>query len=112
VGARRLHDIGRSGWWQLLVLIPLIGAIVLIVWFAQKGDPSPNEYGPNPWHGPQPVWAPRKEQAWPRSHEDGNGLLRDGRLCQLVREREAVRERTLKITFLEPGAEAYAFTFG
>jgi hypothetical protein len=39
-------------------------------------------------------------------------LLRDGRLCQLVREREAVRERTLKITFLEPGAEAYAFTFG
>jgi uncharacterized membrane protein YhaH (DUF805 family) len=55
VGARRLHDIGRSGWWQLLVLIPLIGAIVLIVWFAQKGDPSPNEHGPNPWDGPQPV---------------------------------------------------------
>ena len=31
------------------------GAIVLIVWFAQKGDPSPNEHGPNPWDGPQPV---------------------------------------------------------
>jgi thiol-disulfide isomerase/thioredoxin len=44
--------------------------------------------------------------------EDGNGLLRDGRLYQLVRERGAVRERTLEITFLEPGAEAYAFTFG
>jgi thiol-disulfide isomerase/thioredoxin len=44
--------------------------------------------------------------------EDGNGLLRDGRLYQLVRERSAVRERTLEITFLEPGAEAYAFTFG
>ena len=44
--------------------------------------------------------------------EDGNGLLRDGRLYQLVRERDAVRERTLEITFLEPGAEAYAFTFG
>jgi hypothetical protein len=43
---------------------------------------------------------------------DGNGSLRDGRLYQLVREREAVRERTLEITFLEPGAEAYAFTFG
>ena len=44
--------------------------------------------------------------------EDGNGALRDGRLYQLVREHDAVRERTLKITFLERGAEAYAFTFG
>jgi thiol-disulfide isomerase/thioredoxin len=44
--------------------------------------------------------------------EDGNGLLRDGRLYQLVREHHAVSERTLEITFLEPGAEAYVFTFG
>jgi thiol-disulfide isomerase/thioredoxin len=44
--------------------------------------------------------------------EDGNGLLRDGRLYQLVREQDGVRERTLEITFLEPGAEAYVFTFG
>ena len=44
--------------------------------------------------------------------EEGNGLLCDGRLYQLVREHDTVRERTLKITFLEPGAEAYAFTFG
>ena len=44
--------------------------------------------------------------------EDGNGLLRDGRLYQLVREHDAVRERTLEITFLEAGAEAYVFTFG
>jgi thiol-disulfide isomerase/thioredoxin len=43
---------------------------------------------------------------------DGNGLLRNGRLYQLVRQGDAVRERTLEITFLEPGAEAYAFTFG
>jgi hypothetical protein len=44
--------------------------------------------------------------------EDGNGVLRTGRMYQLVREHGAVRERTLEITFLEPGAEAYAFTFG
>jgi len=44
--------------------------------------------------------------------EDGNGLVRDSRLYQLVREHDAVRERTLEITFLEPGAEAYSFTFG
>jgi thiol-disulfide isomerase/thioredoxin len=43
---------------------------------------------------------------------DGNGVLGDGRLYQLVREHETVRERTLEITFLEPGAEAHAFTFG
>ena len=44
--------------------------------------------------------------------DDGSGLLREGRLYQLVRQHGAVRERTLEITFLEPGAEAYAFTFG
>jgi thiol-disulfide isomerase/thioredoxin len=44
--------------------------------------------------------------------EDGNGVLRDGRMYQLVREHDRVRERTMEITFLEPGAEAYAFTFG
>jgi Thioredoxin like C-terminal domain len=44
--------------------------------------------------------------------EDGNGVLQEGRLYQLVRAHDAVRERTLEITFLERGAEAYAFTFG
>jgi thiol-disulfide isomerase/thioredoxin len=44
--------------------------------------------------------------------EDGTGVLRDGRLYQLVRQHDTVRERTLQITFLEPGAEAYVFTFG
>jgi hypothetical protein len=44
--------------------------------------------------------------------EDGNGALEDGRLYQLVRQHDAVRERTLEIRFLGPGAEAYAFTFG
>jgi len=44
--------------------------------------------------------------------ETGNGLLSYGRMYQLVREHDKVRERTLKISFLEPGAEAYVFTFG
>jgi thiol-disulfide isomerase/thioredoxin len=43
---------------------------------------------------------------------DGNGTLREGRMYQLVRQPGAIRERTLEITFLEPGAEAYSFTFG
>ena len=45
LGARRLHDVGRSGWWQLLVLIPIVGWIVLIVWTAQETIPTDNEYG-------------------------------------------------------------------
>ena len=52
VGARRLHDIGRTGWWQLLLLIPLVGAIILIVWWARDGQPEPNEWGPRPFGGP------------------------------------------------------------
>jgi hypothetical protein len=44
--------------------------------------------------------------------EHGNGALRDGRRDQLVRQCDFVRDRTLEISFLEPGAEAYAFTFG
>jgi thiol-disulfide isomerase/thioredoxin len=44
--------------------------------------------------------------------DDGNGLLDHGRMYQLIRVDDGVRERTLEITFLEPGAEAYSFTFG
>lgn len=45
IGARRLHDIGKSGWWQLLMFIPIIGWIILIVWFATKSDTSDNQFG-------------------------------------------------------------------
>jgi uncharacterized membrane protein YhaH (DUF805 family) len=45
VSIRRLHDIGRSGWWILLGFIPLIGAIVLIVWACQRSESGPNTYG-------------------------------------------------------------------
>ena len=48
VGARRLHDIGRTGWWQLIGLIPLIGAIILIYWFVQPSADGTNEYGTPP----------------------------------------------------------------
>jgi hypothetical protein len=44
--------------------------------------------------------------------EEGNGLLREGRMYQLVRQHDGVRDRTLEISFDEPGAEAYSLTFG
>lgn len=45
---RRLHDTGRSGWWALLMLIPLIGLIVLIVFAVQDSQPGKNQFGNNP----------------------------------------------------------------
>lgn len=48
VTSRRLHDLDKSGWWQLLWAIPIIGWIVLIVWLAQRGTPGPNRFGPDP----------------------------------------------------------------
>lgn len=44
-GARRLHDIGRSGWWLLVNLIPLIGFLLLIYWTVQPSQPGANEFG-------------------------------------------------------------------
>jgi uncharacterized membrane protein YhaH (DUF805 family) len=48
VSFRRLHDTGHSGWWILISLIPLIGAIWLLVLLVRQGDAGPNKYGPPP----------------------------------------------------------------
>lgn len=48
VGARRLHDTNRSGWWQLLWFIPIIGWIVVIIFLAQEGEASDNRFGAPP----------------------------------------------------------------
>ncbi|QJR81265.1 DUF805 domain-containing protein [Alteromonas pelagimontana] len=45
---RRLHDSGRSGWWFLLVLLPVIGTIMLFIFAILDSSPGANEYGPNP----------------------------------------------------------------
>jgi uncharacterized membrane protein YhaH (DUF805 family) len=48
VAVRRLHDTNRSGWWMLICLIPLLGAIILIVFMILDSQPGSNQYGPNP----------------------------------------------------------------
>ena len=48
VGVRRLHDTNRSGWWILIGLVPLVGAIVLIVFYATEGNRGANQYGEDP----------------------------------------------------------------
>lgn len=50
VAIRRLHDTGRTAWWLLLNFIPVIGTIILIVFYAQDSERGTNEYGPNPKH--------------------------------------------------------------
>ena len=45
IAVRRLHDLGKTGWWYLLIFVPLIGIIVLIVWFCMKGQTTKNQYG-------------------------------------------------------------------
>ena len=50
VTARRLHDIGRSGWWQLVVWIPVAGVFVALYWYVQPSEPIDNKWGPA---GPQ-----------------------------------------------------------
>ena len=48
VSVRRLHDINKSGWYLLLALIPIVGIIILIIWWAKEGDAGVNQYGPVP----------------------------------------------------------------
>ena len=48
VSVRRLHDIGKSGFWLFIALIPFIGAIILLVFMVRDSDPGDNQYGPNP----------------------------------------------------------------
>ena len=45
VAVRRLHDIGRSGWWVLLQVVPIIGGLILLWWYVQPGETGPNKYG-------------------------------------------------------------------
>lgn len=52
VGVRRLHDTGRSGWWLLFGIVPLVGGITLLVFTCLDSEPGPNKYGPNPKEAP------------------------------------------------------------
>ena len=52
IGVRRLHDTDRNGWWWLIAFIPLIGIIVLIVFWCSEGTRGPNRFGPDPLGAP------------------------------------------------------------
>ncbi|MFJ9814242.1 DUF805 domain-containing protein [Streptomyces sp. NPDC101151] len=52
VTVRRLHDTGRSGWWILIGIVPLIGSIMLLVFYCSDSEAGANKYGPNPKETP------------------------------------------------------------
>ena len=51
VAIRRLHDLDRTGWWIFIGLIPLVGWIILIIWYCTRGTAGPNRFGPDPLGG-------------------------------------------------------------
>lgn len=48
VSVRRMHDLDKSGWWIFIVLIPIVGIILYIYWFVQRGTVGPNRFGDDP----------------------------------------------------------------
>ena len=48
LSVRRLHDTGKSGWWMLISLIPLVGPLIVLFFMVKDSQPGTNEYGPNP----------------------------------------------------------------
>ena len=48
---KRCHDRGKSGWWCLIFLVPLLNIILLLLWFTQRGTEGANEYGADPLTG-------------------------------------------------------------
>ncbi len=81
VAIRRLHDLGKSGWWMLISFIPIAGAIWLLILFASDSQPGDNAYGPNPKGVPAPVsFAPKyaKKDTSPAHGGLFNGLGQAG----------------------------------
>lgn len=48
LATRRLHDVGRSGWWLLVDFLPLVGRVVVLFWMLRRGDAGDNRFGPDP----------------------------------------------------------------
>ena len=51
LAVRRMHDLDRSGWWLLVGFVPVIGTILLLVWFCTRGTGGPNQFGQDPFAG-------------------------------------------------------------
>lgn len=57
---RRMHDIGKNGWWILLSLLPVVGGIILLVWECRDSEREENKYGPSPKYSKE-EWVSQEE---------------------------------------------------
>jgi uncharacterized membrane protein YhaH (DUF805 family) len=69
VAGRRLHDRDMSAWWLLLWLIPVIGWLVLLYFYATPGTPGPNRFGPDPLGGGAPPGNGRRPSVWDKDDD-------------------------------------------
>ena len=64
VSVRRLHDIGKSGWWLFIGLIPLVGSLLLLVWSLMDSEEGENQYGENPKGGKVILQQNKNQTSW------------------------------------------------
>jgi Thioredoxin like C-terminal domain len=115
-GDLRLNDWTLNGEWRIQserVVTEEAGAAIAFRFHARDAHAvlSPGPRDPIPFRVRLDGEAPGAAHGLD-TDEDGNGELREGRMYQLIRQPGEIRDRTLELTFLEPGAEAYSFTFG
>ncbi len=115
-GALRLNDWTLNGEWRVQserVVVQDPGGSIAFRFHARDAHAvlSPGPRDPIPFRVTLDGEAPGAAHGLD-TDEDGNGELREGRMYQLIRQPGAIGDRTLELTFLEPGAEAYSFTFG
>ncbi len=90
VTVRRLHDTGRSGWWYLIQLIPLIGTLILLYWTLRGPEQWDNEFGPDPREEPANTWStPTPRSTIPRQVRMGSAT--QGRPSHLAQGDEVQR---------------------
>lgn len=93
VAVRRLHDTNRSGWWFLIFLVPIIGAIVLLVFLVQDSQPESNQYGANPKASDEKAGqAPHPSGTAPGGQGNSDKIAQLERLVQL-KDKGALTER-------------------
>ncbi len=111
VTARRLHDIDKSGWWQLIGIIPIVGWIIMIVW-ACTDSKADNKYGPNPKTGPagyEGGYPPPPGQGYPPPGQPPQAPPQPTGEVSLSKDRPVSLQKGQRVTLRKEGGVALTF---